>query len=160
MTDHCWGQYAHNNQPIHHQLYMSMFKGYTSACAANAQARIRQVLNNLYTSGSDMFPGDEDNGEMGAWYVLSSLGLYNLSPGGEDFLFGAPLFGSVEVDISDSGDKKLIIEAVHNSKKNVYVQKITWNGAEIAHTENGIKYSTLKEGGTLTFYMGPTPASK
>ena len=160
MTDHCWGQYAHNNQPIHHQLYMGMFKGYTSQCAANAQARIRQVLNNLYTSGSDMFPGDEDNGEMGAWYVLSSLGLYNLSPGGDEFLFGAPLFAHVEVDISDgAGDKRLVIKAVNNNKKNIYVQKITWNDAEIAHSANGIKYAQLKEGGTLTFYMGAAPVA-
>jgi predicted alpha-1,2-mannosidase len=163
MVDHCWGQYAHNNQPIHHQLYMGMFKGHTSTCAANAQARIRQALTELYTPNSDMFAGDEDNGEMGAWYILSSLGLYNLSPGSDGYLFGAPLFGSVEVDISDdatgAGSKKLLINAVNNARDNVYVQKITWNDVEIASTENGIRYSQLKEGGTLTFYMGPTPVA-
>lgn len=164
MVDHCWGQYAHNNQPIHHQLYIGMFNGYTSTCASNAQARIRQVLTELYTSGTDMFAGDEDNGEMGAWYVLSSLGLYNLSPGSDSYLFGAPLFGSVEIDISDdditgssSGSVKLVINAVNNSKENKYVQKITWNGDEIAATENGIKYTQLRQGGVLTFYMSDTP---
>jgi predicted alpha-1,2-mannosidase len=163
MVDHCWGQYAHNNQPIHHQLYMGMFKGYTSKCAANAQARIRQVLNQLYTSGADMFAGDEDNGEMGAWYVLSSLGLYNLSPGSEGYLFGAPQFGSVELDISDdpsgAGAAKLHINAVNNTRDNVYVQRITWNGADVPSTENGISYAQLRQGGTLTFYMGPAPVA-
>lgn len=161
MVDHCWGQYAHNNQPIHHQLYMGMYRGYTSKCASNAQARIRQVLDELYTAGSDMFAGDEDNGEMGAWYVLSSLGLYNLNPGADGYLFGAPRFGSVEVDISDdpsgAGTTKLYINAVNNSRDNVYVQRITWNGADVPTSENGISYAQLSQGGNLTFYMGPSP---
>lgn len=164
MVDHCWGQYSHNNQPIHHQLYMSMFKGHTSFCAANSQARIRQTLTQLYTAGSDMFPGDEDNGEMGAWYILSSLGLYTVNPASEQYLFGSPLFGSVEVDISDdasgAGTKKLLVKAVNNSKDNAYVQKISWNGVEVASSENGIRYSQLREGGTLTFYMGSSPVAK
>jgi predicted alpha-1,2-mannosidase len=178
MTDHCWGQYAHNNQPIHHQLYMSMFRGYQSSCAANAQARIRQVLSELYSPNTDMFPGDEDNGEMASWYILSSLGLYNVNPGSGNYLFGSPQFGSIEVDISDevsgtehftrngkattrtssgSSSKILVVNAINNNKDNVYVQKITWNGEEISTTENGIEYAKLREGGILSFYMGEAP---
>ncbi|KAJ1436463.1 glycosyl hydrolase family 92-domain-containing protein [Ochromonadaceae sp. CCMP2298] len=174
-------QYSHNNQPIHHQLYMYMGIGDVAGtggmegCAAKGQMRIRQVLSELYTAGSDMFPGDEDNGEMGAWYVLSALGLYNLSPGGTDYMLGSPLFGEVEVQIGgeekgekgqkgwgDRGEKgeggqkgaTLLIRSVHNSAQNVYVQYATFNDLPLT---TSIAYSALRGGGTLTFYMGPAP---
>jgi predicted alpha-1,2-mannosidase len=149
-------QYAHNNQPDHHQLYMGIaLSGWGSACAANSHYRIREVLRELYTAETDMFPGDEDNGEMAAWYVLSALGLYNLSPGGTEYTLGSPLFGSVEVLLS--AEKILRITSVDNSQQNVYVQAVTWNDEQVAPTASGIAFSQLREGGTLTFYMGNTP---
>jgi putative alpha-1,2-mannosidase len=173
MPDHCWGQYAHNNQPVHHMLYMYMHGGHKNTCAARGQYYIRKVLSELYTSGSDMFAGDEDNGEMGAWYVLSSLGLYSLSPGSNSYVLGSPAFGRVDLDISDNAafgtagrkqvplvDKKtLTVVAENNSRENVYVQSVSWNGVPIAGAVNSIAYSSLAQGGTLTFVMGPQPAA-
>ena len=183
LAVNAWGQYAHNNQPSHHVIYMYMHEGYASTCASKGQARIRQVLTSLYKPTIDMFSGDEDNGEMGAWYVLSALGLYSLSPGSEELTFGSPLFGRVEIDISDDvgydmdddngmnsyqssyhkttkedsrGAKKvLIIEAINNSPENMFVQSIYWNHVAIHGDQQGISYSLLREGGTLTFMMGP-----
>jgi putative alpha-1,2-mannosidase len=171
MPDHCWGQYAHNNQPVHHMLYMYMHRGHGDVCAARGQYYIRKVLSTLYSPDADMFAGDEDNGEMGAWYVLSSLGLYSLSPGSNSYVLGSPLFGRVDLDISDNAafgvtgrptqvatDKKtLTVVAVNNSKSNVYVQSVSWNGVPIAGAVSSIAYSSLAQGGTLTFVMGPQP---
>jgi len=171
LPDHCWGQYAHNKQPVHHMLYMYMHRGHKDACAAKGQYYIRKALNTLYKSDAEMFAGDEDNGEMGAWYVLSSLGLYSLSPGSNSYVLGSPLFGRVDLDISDNAafhtagtpqnkvmDKKVLtVIAVNNSKSNMYVQSVSWNGVNIAGSVNSIPYSTLAQGGTLRFVMGPHP---
>lgn len=159
LADRCWGQYAHNNQPVHHMLYMHMFGGYRSTCATQGRAFIRRTLLELYTAGNDMFPGDEDNGEMSAWYVLSAMGLYERSPGSGMFELGIPLFSRVEVDISDShhDQKLLIIEAVNSSVDNVYVNSIKWNGQQLGIHRNSIRYSLLAEGGVLTFEMAPSP---
>ena len=175
LAVNCWGQFSHNNQPDHHMLYMYMHEGYASSCASKGQARIRQTLSVLYKPSADMFAGDEDNGEMGAWYVLSALGLYNLSPGSGVYTFGSPLFGRIEVDISDiidhndmsinmmssDGHRKstilLVIEAMNNSPDNKYIQSVRWNGETISGDQSGIDYAALREGGVLTFVMGPHP---
>ena len=81
-------QYSHNNQPVHHMLYMFMHNGYGSACSSKGQYYVRKTLLELYKPNSDMFPGDEDNGEMSAWFALSSIGLYNLSPGSGQYVLG------------------------------------------------------------------------
>ncbi len=170
LNDHCWGQYAHNNQPAHHMLYMHLSGGYASECSQQGRYWLRKTLTELYSSGADMFPGDEDNGEMAAWFVLSSLGLYTRSPGSTTFELGVPLFGAVEVDISDiqhrakavptptaytagSAAKTLRIEARNNSLKNTRVEKVLWNGKEISSSADSIEYELLAQGGTLTFVM-------
>lgn len=164
MPDHCWGQYAHNNQPVHHMLYMHMMDGYTGQCSNQGRHWIRKVLTELYSTGADMYPGDEDNGEMAAWFVLSSIGLYNRSPGGTGYDLGSPLFGTVELDISDNSHltgkqskRTLKIVAKNNSYANTYVQKIMWNDKELDESADSIDYSLLSQGGTLTFEMGPVP---
>ncbi len=173
LPDHCWGQYAHNNQPVHHMLYMYMHRGHKDSCGARGQHYIRKTLSTLYTPGSDMFAGDEDNGEMGAWYVLSSLGLYSLSPGSNSYVLGSPAFGRIDLDISDnaafhaagtkpkaaSAQKTLTVIALHNSKSNVYVQSVRWNGELIPGSVNSIPYTSLSQGGVLQFEMGLSPPS-
>lgn len=184
MADHCWGQYAHNNQPSHHMLYMHMYDGFQGACSTQGRFWIREVLRKLYKADVNMYAGDEDNGEMPAWFVLSALGLYQRSPGSGVFEFGVPLFSKVTVDISDishtltsnpsilknpyfaskffanadeNEKKTLTIIAKNNSKDNIYIQKIFWNDQEIAPSANSIQYKLLREGGTLTFELGPSP---
>lgn len=176
MADHCYGQYAHNNQPVHHMLYMHMFDGQTGSCSAQGRRWIRNTLLTLYKNSADMFPGDEDNGEMGAWFVLSSLGLYELSPGSGEFVLGVPLFDAVEINISDlphsaymaavqksqkhlkaraaSTEKKILrVEAKNNSKSAVTVLRVLWNGQPLSSATNTISYATLAQGGVLTFEM-------
>lgn len=175
MTDRCYsmGQYAHNNQPAHHLLYMHLYGGYTAACATQGRAKLRQTLVELYTADAGMFPGDEDNGEMGAWFVLTAMGLYNRSPGDKEYLFGLPLFSDVTVDISDDShlqgphwptlvppttsraksNKQLRIVAHNNRLSHTRIEKIVFNGQAIATTANGIDYALLKEGGLLEFYL-------
>lgn len=183
MTDHCFGQYAHNNQPVHHMLYMHFFNGYASECATQGRHYIRQTLTQLYRADADMFPGDEDNGEMGAWFVLSAIGLYERAPGSTDFEFGIPLFSHVKIDISDvfhahgqrfadvrkfsdavnnnlskekaNSKKVLEIIAHNNAMSNTRVEKIRWNGVDVPSISNGISYAKLAQGGTLEFFMAP-----
>jgi putative alpha-1,2-mannosidase len=168
-----WGQYAHSNQPVHHMLYMfgaSDPKGVTGQCAAKGQHYIRKVLDEMYRPDWKMFTGDEDNGQMSAWYILSSLGLYSLSPSSGEYVFGSPQFQKVVVHIDDSprsvytsavnnGAKTLTIEAIDNSPSNVYVHEVRWNDVAVEAGVNSIKYATLMEGGTLTFVMGDKPLS-
>eukprot|EP01040_Poterioochromonas_malhamensis_P006702 gene6700-7220_t len=181
LPDHCWGQYAHNNQPVHHMLYMHMYDGYNGACSNQGRYWIREVLLRMYKPDSNMFPGDEDNGEMGAWFVLSALGLYQRSPGSGFYELGVPLFGEVEIDISDVAHNqnnlqilanhrketgknktkdskgKLIIQAKNNSYQNTFVQRVLWNGVEVSKSLDSISYAQLAQGGTLTFEMAPNP---
>lgn len=98
-----------------------------------------------------MFSGDEDNGQMSAWFILSSLGLYSLSPGDEEYVFGCPLFKEANI-VLDNGSY-LTIRSENNSQKNSRVERISWNGVDFASGVNGIKYSDLMKGGELTFYM-------
>lgn len=175
MADHCFGQYAHNNQPVHHLLYMHMFDGYGGSCADQGRHYVRRTLTQLYRADSDMFPGDEDNGEMAAWFVLSSLGLYERSPGSGQFEFGVPLFSDVTVDVSDAfhghshrladtrrkratdatfaSAKTLRIVAHNNDIHNTRIESVRWNDRTLPSTSNGIAYADLAQGGTLEFFM-------
>jgi predicted alpha-1,2-mannosidase len=154
FAENCWGQYSHNNQPVHHMLYMfgaSDTAGFSGACAAKGQEYLRRAQLELYAPGVDMFAGDDDNGQMGAWFVLSSIGLYSLSPGSEEYVFGSPLFERVSIALDDG--KFLDISAENSSKSNVHISRVTWNGVDFPQGSNGIKYSDLMMGGELKFYM-------
>jgi putative alpha-1,2-mannosidase len=158
-------------------LYMHMYDGYSGSCSNQGRHWIRETLLKMYSANSNMFPGDEDNGEMAAWFVLSSIGLYQRSPGSGNFEFGIPLFSKVEIDISDSlhtknpqilkhhsslrGEKKtLTVIAKNNSYENTFIQRITWNGVEVSKSVDSISYSQLAEGGILVFELGPNPSAK
>lgn len=154
FVENCWGQYAHNNQPVHHMLYMfgaSDRDGYKGACAAYGQHYLRKAQMELYSAGNDMFSGDEDNGQMSAWFILSSIGLYSLSPGDEMYMFGSPLFEKVSVVLDDGSYLSIVSE--NNSAKNSRIERVTWNGVDVDSSSNGIKYSELIKGGELKFYM-------
>ena len=147
MAAASFGQYAHSNQPVHHVLYLF-------ACAGQphkTQHWVRRVLAELYTP--DTLPGDEDNGEMSAWYVLSALGFYPLCPGHPSYVLGSPLFQRAAVRLPSGAT--LTIEAPENSAENVYVQGVRWNDAE--HRALWIGHAALAGGGTLSFAMGNAP---
>lgn len=143
------GNYAHGNQPIQHMIYLYNYAGEPW----KTQYRVREVLDKLYNYTPDGYCGDEDNGQTSAWYVFSSLGFYPVTPGTEEYVFGSPLFNKVTLSLENGN--KLVIEAPENSKENIYVQDIKFNGKGIGN--NFIKHSDLNKGGKLVFKMGPEP---
>ncbi|MFG2045068.1 GH92 family glycosyl hydrolase [Dactylosporangium sp. NPDC048998] len=146
------GQLGMSNQPSHHIPYMYDFVG----APQKTQAIVREILQRLYV-GSEIgqgYLGDEDNGEMSSWYVLSSLGLYPLQAGSSNWAIGSPQFSQMTVH-RKSGD--IVVNAANNSTKNVYVQSVNVNGKKQKVTS--IDSSVLVNGGTIDFQMGPNPSS-
>lgn len=145
------GQYGHSNQPAHHIPYMYLY----SSRPWETQKYVRDVLARCYVGGTfgQGYIGDEDNGEMSAWYVLSSIGFYPLVMGSDEFAIGSPQFDEVTVNLENG--KKLVIKANNNSKENVYVDSMYVNGEE--YNESFIKSDVLAKGGTIEFNMSSTP---
>lgn len=144
------GQYAQGNEPIEHLPYLYNYAGQPW----KSQERVRQIMDQLYSSGPDGYPGDEDQGQMSSWYVLSALGLYSVCPGTDQYVIGSPVFKKATIYLENG--KKFIIEATDNSKANVYIQSAALNGKTFS--ENWIHYKDIMAGGTLTFKMGAQPA--
>lgn len=143
------GQYAQGNQPIQHMIYLYSYAGQPW----KTQYWIRQVMDRLYNSSENGYPGDEDQGGMSSWYVLSALGIYSVCPGTDEYVLGSPKFRKATITMEDG--KKFVIEAKGNSKDNVYIQNATLNGKR--HTRNYIHYSDIVNGGVLEFQMGNQP---
>ncbi|SNT58239.1 alpha-1,2-mannosidase, putative [Actinacidiphila glaucinigra] len=146
------GQLGMSNQPSHHIPYMYDYAGAPS----KTQAIVREILQRLYV-GDEIgqgYPGDEDNGEMSSWYILSSLGIYPLQAGSSNWAIGSPQFTKMTVH-RKSGD--IVVNAPDNSTKNVYVQGVKVNGK----TQRGVSVDSAKlvHGGTIDFAMGSQPSS-
>lgn len=143
------GQYAQGNEPIHHLLYMYNYAGQPW----KAQQHLREVMDKMYNAGENGYPGDEDEGQMSSWYVLSAAGIYSVCPGTDEYVIGSPAFKKMTITLEDG--KKFVIEANNNSKQNVYIQSATLNGKPYTH--NFIKHSDITAGGILHFEMGDKP---
>ena len=143
------GQYAQGNQPIQHMIYLYSYAGQPW----KTQYWIRQVMDRLYNSSENGYPGDEDQGGMSSWYVSSALGIYSVCPGTDEYVLGSPKFRKATITMEDG--KKFVIEAKGNSKDNVYIQNATLNGKR--HTRNYIHYSDIVNGGVLELQMGNQP---
>ena len=137
------GQYAQGNQPIQHMIYLYSYAGQPW----KTQYWIRQVMDRLYNSSENGYPGDEDQGGMSSWYVLSALGIYSVCPGTDEYVLGSPKFRKATITMEDG--KKFVIEAKGNSKDNVYIQNATLNGKR--HTRNYIHYSDIVNGACWSF---------
>jgi predicted alpha-1,2-mannosidase len=148
-----YGQWGVSNQVSHHIPFI-----YNAAGApAKAQKVVREALQRSY-AGSDIgqgYAGDEDNGEMSAWYIFNALGFYPLQTGSSDLVLGSPLFTKATVRLA--GGKSLVINAPQNSSKNIFVQSLSVNGTK--HTSTTIDSNILTAGGTLDFTMGATPSA-
>jgi predicted alpha-1,2-mannosidase len=147
------GQYGHSNQPSHHIIYMYDYLGQPW----KAQQKVREALSRLYL-GSEIgqgYPGDEDNGEMSAWYVFSALGFYPLQMGSPYYAIGSPLFPKATIHLENGKD--LVIKAANNNAGNVYVQGLTVNGKRYDKTY--LPHDLIANGGTLQFTMGPQPSN-
>jgi predicted alpha-1,2-mannosidase len=144
------GQYAHGNEPDMHVPYLYNYIGQPW----KTQYRVRQIMDKLYNAGPKGFPGDEDQGQMSSWYVISALGLYSVCPGTDQYVIGSPVFGKATVSLENG--KKFTVIADNNSKTNVYIQSETLNGK--AYSANYITYAAIMNGGTLVLQMGAQPA--
>ena len=145
------GQYSHNNQPVHNYIYLYNYIGKPW----KTQKLVRYVVDNLYGSGADGFCGDEDNGELGAWYVLSSIGIYPVCPGASEpyYVIGSPRFRKVILNVGSG--KTFIINTVNNSNTNIYIQSVKLNS--VSYYDNWISHSSVIEGGILDIVMGDKP---
>ncbi len=143
------GQYAHGNEPGHHTLYLYPFAGQQWKTAE----KVRYVMDKFYTDKPDGIIGNEDCGQMSAWYLLSAMGMYQVNPSNGIFVFGSPKFDKVSV--KTRGNNTFVIEAENNSNKNIYIQEVYLNGEP--YTKSYINYNDIIKGGTLKFIMGDTP---
>ena len=143
------GNYVHGNEPGHHipYLYNWTDKPYKT------QERVRTILKAMYGPSEDGLCGNDDAGQMSAWYVFSSLGFYPVTPGSEYYAVGSPLVKSAQIQLPNG--KKLDITVENQSPQNIYVQEITLNGKVIQRYQ--LKHSELINGGTLVYYMERTP---
>ena len=139
------GQYAHGNEPSHHTIYLYALAGEPWKCAD----RVREVLKTLYFDGEAGLSGNEDVGQMSAWYVMSAMGLYQVEPAGARYWFGSPILNSVELKVKN-GTLKIVAE--NNSAQNKYIQRVWLNGEE--YRKPWISHSDLTAGGELRFEMG------
>lgn len=139
------GQYAHGNEPSHHILYLYTMLGQPWKTAD----KVREVLTTLYHAAPDGLSGNEDVGQMSAWYVLSSLGMYEAEPAGGRYWFGSPLFDKAEIRIPGG---VFSITAENNSAVNKYIQRVWLNGQP--YTKPWIGHADLMKGGELRFKMG------
>lgn len=144
------GQYAHGNEPSHHVIYLYNYVGQPWKSAV----RLREIMDTLYDDTPAGLCGNEDVGQMSAWYILSSIGLYQVDPSGGRFVFGTPLFGEVTLNVGH--DKSFRIIAHHNSRGNIYIQSARLNGRE--YTKSYIDYPDITQGGVLEFVMGNKPS--
>ena len=149
MVNAGFGQYAHGNQPIQHLIYLYSYAG----APWKTQSRIREVMSRLYNATENGYPGDEDQGGMSSWYVLSAMGIYSVCPGTDQYVFGSPVFNKVTITLEDG--KQFVIEAKNNNSKNVFIQSATLNGKP--YSANWVSYADISKGGHLVFDMSDQP---
>lgn len=139
------GNYVHGNEPGHHIPYLY---NWTSQ-PWKTQERVRMIMRRMYHDGADGLCGNDDAGQMSAWYIFSALGFYPVLPGSDDYALGSPLVKNAVVDLENG--KTLKITAQNQSDSNIYVAKVLLNGNEIkGHT---LRHSELVKGGELIFVM-------
>ena len=145
------GSYAHGNEPSHHIIYMYNYIGQPWKAAK----LLRQTMKELYFNDYDGLSGNEDVGQMSAWYVLSSIGLYQVEPAGGKFVIGSPLFDEATVNVGDG--KTFTIRAKNNSKENIYVQSAKLNGKP--YPKSYLLYQDIVKGGMLELEMASEPSA-
>ena len=146
------GQYAHGNEPSHHIAYLYVYAGQPW----KTQARARSLMETMYRALPDGIEGNEDVGQMSAWYLLSALGFYSVDPVTGNYILGSPLFERAAVDLGS--DKRLEIEVHRSDPAHAYVQSFAINGK--AQPRAWFNHADIAQGARLTFEMGPEPNYK
>jgi hypothetical protein len=143
------GQYAHGNEPSHHVAYLYNYAGQPY----RTQELVRQIMEELYGAQPDGLCGNEDCGQMSAWFVMSAMGFYPVTPGDGKYIIGSPLFEEVTIDLP--AKKQFTIKALNNSSQNIYIQSATLNGQE--YNRSFLLHTDLISGGTMEFTMDDRP---
>lgn len=143
------GQYAHGNEPSHHIAYLYAYTGRQWDAAAKA----RYIMDNFYSDQPDGIIGNEDCGQMSAWYIFSSLGFYPVFPASGKYILGSPLFDKAVIRLA--GNKRFIIAVKNNTPGNMYVQQVLLNGKR--YTRSYLLHKDIEAGGTLEIVMGHAP---
>jgi len=145
------GQYAHGNEPSHHMAYLYNFVNKPS----KTQEKINEILTELYKNTPDGISGNEDCGQMSAWYVFSSLGFYPVTPGSQDYIIGSPLFDKATINLENGN--QFTIQSKDISEKNIYIEKVFLDNEPLDRTY--IKHEEIMAGGSLVFYMTGSPSN-
>jgi predicted alpha-1,2-mannosidase len=145
------GQYAHGNEPSHHITYLYAWAGQPWKTAD----KVRYILDSLYTDKTDGLCGNEDVGQMSAWYIFSALGFYPVNPANGLYVFGSPVINDVVLSLENG--KKFHVRVQQNSSRNRYIQKMTWNGKP--YTKSYLLHKDILQGGELVIEMGSKPSS-
>ncbi len=143
------GNYVHGNEPSHHVPYMYVYAGEPW----RAQERIHQIVDTMYRSVPDGLCGNDDCGQMSAWYIFSAIGFYPVAPGSNQYVFGSPCVQSATINLENG--KQFKIEAKSLTDKNIYIQSITLNGKD--YNNSFIRHEDIVKGGKLVFNMGAEP---
>jgi predicted alpha-1,2-mannosidase len=145
------GQYAHGNEPSHHITYMYAYVGQPYKTAE----KVRYIMENLYNAEKDGLSGNEDVGQMSAWYIFSALGFYPENPSNGMYVFGSPVVNEATMKVGYG--KTFSLSVKNNTKANKYIQSITLNGKP--YTKSYIMHSELIKGGAMTIQMGAKPSA-
>lgn len=143
------GQYAHGNEPSHHMAYLYSFLGQ----AYKTQALVHQIMDEQYRNAPDGLSGNEDCGQMSAWYLFSALGFYPVTPGSDYYVFGSPRVSQASFEVASGKTVEVKVEG--GGKDKPYIQSITWQGKP--YTLTYIRHKDLLAGGELVFIMGSSP---
>jgi len=143
------GQYAHGNEPSHHIAYLYASAGQQWKTAE----KVRYIMKEFYNDDPDGVIGNEDCGQMSAWYIFSSLGFYPVFPASQEYVFGSPIFDKATIRLP--GEKTFTVEAENNSPGNIYIQQIKLNGK--VYKKSTINHREIMNGGLLKFVMGSNP---
>lgn len=144
------GQYAQGNEPSHHITYLY---GYIGKSWKTAE-KVRYIMDSLYLATPEGLSGNEDVGQMSSWFILSSLGFYQVNPANGRYVFGSPLVQSATLQVGDG--KEFTIKTVNNTHENIYIQSMKLNGA--SYSKASISYQDIVKGGELVIEMGNTPS--
>ncbi|MDR2847857.1 MAG: GH92 family glycosyl hydrolase [Bacteroidales bacterium] len=143
------GQYAHGNEPSHHAGYIYSYVGQPW----KTQEVVRKIMREFYQPAPDGICGNDDCGQMGAWYVISALGFYPVCPGSNQYVIGSPIFDKATIHLENG--KQFVVACENQSEKNIYIRSAKLNGAP--YTKSYITYDDIKDGGTLEFVMSSKP---
>jgi len=146
------GQYAHGNEPSHHVVYLYNF----TSQPWKAQYYSAKIMRELYNDQQSGYSGNEDCGQMSAWYLFSAMGFYPVNPANSIYCFGSPQLKKATINLANG--KQFNVITNNTGDENIYIQKIMLNGKP--YQKNYITHQDIENGGVLEFFMGKTPNKK